>query len=126
MTSPPSPATPTSPATERDTLLVFPLAELKPDRMRLCTAQGREIVICRTRAGVFALDNICTHAEARLNEGRLKGTRLICPLHGAAFDVRDGRPLCGPATQALAMHAVEQVGDQIEVHVKMRALEHPS
>ena len=58
--------------------------------------------MCHTKSGVFALDNICSHAYARMSEGRLRGTRLICPLHGASFDVRDGRVLGPPATQPLA------------------------
>jgi nitrite reductase/ring-hydroxylating ferredoxin subunit len=78
---------------------------------------GREIVICRTKDGVYALDNICTHAYARLNEGRLRGNRLICPLHGAAFDVRDGHVLGAPASRPLAIHAVNVVDDRIEISV---------
>src|ERR1700741_1132109 len=58
---------------------------------------GRAIVLCRTPEGWFAVDDRCTHAEARLHEGWLRGCRLVCPLHGAAFDVRDGRVLGPPA-----------------------------
>lgn len=76
---------------------------------------GREIVLCHTKQGIFALDNICTHAHARMNEGRLRGLRLICPLHGASFDVRDGRVLGAPATVPLAHHAVRIVEGFVEV-----------
>ncbi len=93
------------------------LKELAEGTMRACMAGGREIVVCRTKAGVYALDNICTHAHARLNEGRLRGTRLICPLHGASFDIRDGRALGAPATRPLAVHAVAMHGDHIEISV---------
>jgi nitrite reductase/ring-hydroxylating ferredoxin subunit len=76
---------------------------------------GREIVLCHTKHGIFALDNICTHAHARMNEGRLRGVRLICPLHGASFDVRDGRVLGAPATVPLSHHAVRVVEGFVEV-----------
>ena len=66
--------------------------------------EGREILLCHTAAGVFAVDNLCTHAEARLCEGKLKGSRIICPLHGAAFDVRDGSALTRPASVPLATY----------------------
>lgn len=85
--------------------------------MHACSAGGRDIVVCRTKEGVFAVDNICTHAYARLNEGRLRGFRLICPLHGAAFDVRDGRPLGAPASRPLATHSLTVVDDRIEIEV---------
>ena len=91
------------------------LAEVPEGKMHALTVDGREILVCRIREGVYALDNICSHAYARLNEGRLRGHRLICPLHGAAFDVRDGRALGAPATRPLAMHAVDVVGDRIEI-----------
>jgi 3-phenylpropionate/trans-cinnamate dioxygenase ferredoxin subunit len=99
---------------------VLELAALPPGSMRACTVGGRELVLCHTHAGVFALDNICTHAEARLCEGRLRATRLICPLHGAAFDVRDGRVLAPPAVYPLPTHALRVQGGIIEVAVEGR------
>ena len=91
------------------------LGEVPLNGMRAFVVDGREIVVCHTRDGVFALDNICTHAHARLCEGRLRATRLVCPLHGGSFDVRDGRVLGAPAEVALATHSVRIVADTIEV-----------
>ncbi|HEX4388371.1 MAG TPA: non-heme iron oxygenase ferredoxin subunit [Steroidobacteraceae bacterium] len=91
------------------------LGDVPANSMRAFVVDGREIVICHTREGVFALDNICTHAHARLCEGRLRATRLVCPLHGGSFDVRDGRVLGAPAEVALPTHTVRIVGDAIEV-----------
>ena len=96
---------------------VLKLGELPMGGMRACLIGGREILICHTREGVFAVDNICTHAHARLCEGRLRATRLVCPLHGASFDIRDGRVLGPPAEVALATHAMRIVDGMIEVAV---------
>jgi nitrite reductase/ring-hydroxylating ferredoxin subunit len=101
-----------------ENLLSVPLADLLEGTVRAYSVNGREIVICRTRDGVHALDDICTHAYARLSQGRLRGTRLICPLHGASFDVRDGRVLGAPATRPLATHEVRVLGDRIEIEVR--------
>ena len=94
---------------------IAPLASLREGRMQSCQIAGRDIVVCHTKHGVFALDNICTHALARMSEGRLKGERLVCPMHGAVFDVRNGSVLAGPATQQLATHKVRVVDGFIEV-----------
>ena len=94
---------------------VMALSEVPLGGMRTCTLAGVELVICHTREGVFALDNICTHAHARLCEGRLRATRLVCPLHGASFDVRDGRVLGPPAEVPLPTHALRIVDGTIEV-----------
>jgi nitrite reductase/ring-hydroxylating ferredoxin subunit len=97
--------------------IIVALDDVPEGKMHACAVAGREIVVCRTKDGVFALDNICTHAHARLSEGRLRGTRLICPLHGASFDVRDGRVLGAPATRPLMTHALRIVGAGIEISV---------
>lgn len=88
------------------TTISIPLAELAEGRMICRSVGGREIMICRTKHGVFAVDDICSHAYARLSEGRLRGFRAICPLHGAAFDVRTGAVLGAPATRPIACFAV--------------------
>lgn len=100
---------------------VLALAELPQGRMRCITVAGREVLICHAREGVYAVDNICTHALARMDEGRLRGARLICPLHGASFDVRDGRVLGAPATRPLASYPVRVVDGMIEVGVAAEA-----
>ncbi len=104
----------------------LPVAEVPEGRMRCVTVAGRELVICRTKERVYALDNVCTHAFARMNEGRLRGVRLICPLHGASFDVRDGRVLGAPATAPLPVHHVRVVHEIIEVALDPRAPPQPS
>ncbi len=94
---------------------VLPLAELAPGSMRAVTVAGREVLLCHIKDGITALDNVCTHAYARMSEGRLRGTRLICPLHGASFDARNGQVLAPPATAPLCRHAVRVTDGTIEV-----------
>jgi nitrite reductase/ring-hydroxylating ferredoxin subunit len=72
-------------------------------------------VVCHTKDGVFTVDNVCTHAFARMSEGYLKGTRITCPLHGASFDVRTGRVLGGPAVMPLATFETRVTAGQVEI-----------
>lgn len=94
---------------------VCPERELREGRMRSARVGGRDVVVCRTKTGLHALDNVCPHAYARMSEGRLKGERLVCPLHGASFDASDGRVLGGPATAPLPVHAVRVRDGVVEV-----------
>jgi 3-phenylpropionate/trans-cinnamate dioxygenase ferredoxin subunit len=94
---------------------LLPLAELDAGRMRAIRVGGNEVLVCRTPAGLYALANTCSHAAARMDEGRLKGTRLTCPLHGAAFDVCSGTALSGPATLALRTYPLRLVDGMVEV-----------
>lgn len=80
----------------------------------LCVSvEEREILLCHTREGWYAVDNLCSHAAARLSDGKLKGHRILCPLHGAAFDVRDGCALSKPASQPLRSYEVVVEGDRV-------------
>jgi nitrite reductase/ring-hydroxylating ferredoxin subunit len=95
----------------------LPLAEIPQGSMRPVTLAGREILICHTREGVFAVDNICSHAHARMCEGRLRATRIVCPLHGASFDIRNGKVLGPPAVMPLPTFKVQVVDGTVEVAV---------
>jgi nitrite reductase/ring-hydroxylating ferredoxin subunit len=91
--------------------------DIPAGRMQAFAVAGREVLVCNTQDGWFAVDNTCPHAEAKMNEGRLGGCRLSCPLHGARFDVRDGRVLRGPATTPLRTYPIRVVDGGIEVEV---------
>ena len=94
---------------------VLPAALLPPGQMRCVEIEGRQVLLAHAKDGIYALDNICSHGQARMDEGRLRGHRVICPLHAASFDVRTGAVLGGAATQALASHPVRIVDGHIEV-----------
>ena len=49
--------------------------------------------------GVYAIDNLCSHGNARLCDGFVEGHQVECPFHQALFDVRDGSVACGPASE---------------------------
>ncbi|MEJ1961396.1 MAG: non-heme iron oxygenase ferredoxin subunit [Gammaproteobacteria bacterium] len=100
---------------------VLTLAEVGTGRMRSCRLGERELVICHTRDGVFAVENVCTHAFARMSEGYLKGNRIICPLHGATFDVRTGQVLGGPAIAPLTAYQTKVVDGVVEVAAPIEA-----
>lgn len=52
---------------------------------------GREVLLIRSGDTVHALDNLCPHAGARLERGRVAKGSVSCPLHGAKFDLVTGR-----------------------------------
>ena len=91
------------------------VADVPSGRMLEVTVGSRSILVCHTREGWFAVDNICTHAYAKLSEGRLRKTKLICPLHGGSFDCRSGAAIGSPAVVPLATHAVRLSGEDVEI-----------
>ena len=61
--------------------------------------EGHDIAVFRLEDGVYAIDNLCSHGNAKLCEGFVEGDRVECPFHQAQFNLRDGRVHCGPATE---------------------------
>ena len=84
--------------------------------------EPESLVVHRDVHGVRAWRNICPHAGRRLDYApgqflRTKDGALMCAVHGATFDLADGRCVAGPCRgQALAPVALE-VRDG-RVHVK--------
>ncbi|HMD62616.1 MAG TPA: non-heme iron oxygenase ferredoxin subunit [Stellaceae bacterium] len=76
---------------------------------------GRSIALYDIDGNLFATDNICTHAYARLSDGWLDGDLIECPLHAARFDVRTGKVLDPPATEDLKTYPVRVVDGEIQV-----------
>ncbi|MFJ1258277.1 non-heme iron oxygenase ferredoxin subunit [Cupriavidus sp. CuC1] len=77
--------------------------------------EGRRIGLFNVDGKVHALDDICTHGNARLSEGELDGHEIECPLHAGLFDVRTGRAMCSPLTRDARCHTVKIDGGVVYV-----------
>jgi nitrite reductase/ring-hydroxylating ferredoxin subunit len=53
--------------------------------------EGDKIALAMINGQVFAIDAVCSHQGAPLEEGTLEGFNLTCPWHYAVFDVRNGK-----------------------------------
>jgi naphthalene 1,2-dioxygenase ferredoxin component len=78
---------------------------------------GHDIAIYSVGDQVYATENICTHGQARLSDGFLEGCEIECPLHQGKFDVRDGKALCEPVTDALRSYAVKIEGGRVFIRI---------
>lgn len=89
--------------------------DLKPGESMTLT--GDEIALHRAEDGTFfATADSCTHEKWSLgSEGEIEGNEIVCPLHLARFEMASGKPLCLPATVALATYQVEVDGDRIYI-----------
>ena len=79
--------------------------------------KGIGVVICRVKDEFFAVENRCSHALASFDSGRLRGHRIMCPVHGASFDVRDGSCTGAPASRPIRSFPLRIRDGVIEVDV---------
>lgn len=80
---------------------------------------GRPVAVVRSNGEVYAIHDVCSHAEVPLSEGDVDGTTIECWLHGSRFDLRTGRPTGLPATKPVPVYPVriEGSGDDAVVLV---------
>ena len=80
-----------------------------------------DIAVVRFAGGVYAVEDMCSHAEVPLSEGdveEFKGAPTIeCWLHGSCFDLTSGRPTNLPATEPVPVYPVRVDGDDVFVDV---------
>jgi len=88
---------------------------LSPGEKLAAVVGAREILVVRVGDEYFALSSRCTHAAWPLANEPLDGLEIVCTLHGARFDLRDGCPTGGPASRALATYPIELRGDELYV-----------
>ncbi len=80
--------------------------EIPPGARKIVEIDGIEIVVVNLDGVFYALEDVCTHDGGPLGEGALEGCQLICPRHGARFDVRTGAALTMPAFEPAPTYAV--------------------
>lgn len=92
-------------------------AALQLGELRAFCLNGVPILLGRAESGCFAMLNRCSHAGSALETGRIRRNRLICPFHGAQFDVCTGVSLANPPYLPLPRFEVRELDGLIAVAV---------
>jgi 3-phenylpropionate/trans-cinnamate dioxygenase ferredoxin subunit len=93
------------------------LSELEEDTPTRVELDGVPVSLVRTEGEVFAINDICSHANVSLSEGEVENCHIECWLHGSSFDLRTGKPDSLPATQPVPVYPVKIEGDDVLVSV---------
>lgn len=89
------------------------MADGQPVQVEL---NGKAVCLVRRGADFFAIDDRCTHAESLLSPGDVEDMEIICPLHGARFDLRTGEATL-PAVRPVRTHEVKVEGSDVFVRL---------
>ena len=68
--------------------------------------EGVAILLCNVNGDLYAIEDVCTHDGAPLDQGDLDGRRITCPRHGSVFDVVTGAVLALPAVRPVRTFAI--------------------
>ena len=73
------------------------------------------IVVFNIAGQFYAVGDVCSHDDGPVGDGELEGFEVICPRHGARFDVRSGKVLSLPAIVDIPAYPVRVVDGQLEI-----------
>ena len=98
---------------------VCPLEELPPGGVRAVASGDVRIGVFNAGGELCAIEDRCSHDDGPLVEGDFEADEcvVVCPRHGAEFDVRTGEALTLPAYLPVATFRVSVVDGLVVVEV---------
>lgn len=78
------------------------------------------IAIFNIESKYYAIADMCTHDNCQLGDGELEGYEIVCPCHGARFDVRDGKVLSMPALKDVASFPLRISDGNLEIGIESK------
>ena len=94
---------------------VAPVEELQDGERILFEYEGIPVVLMLVSGEYYALQDCCTHDDGPLGDGDIEEYQIVCPRHGARFDVRTGKALTLPAVMGVPTYSVKVVDGMIQV-----------
>ena len=93
------------------------LAMLESGEMLRVEVSGLCVLLANIDGRIFAIDDTCTHEDASLSNGSLRGEFVKCPLHGSQFNVCTGQAVDEPAERDLKSYPVRVEGTSILIEL---------
>jgi nitrite reductase/ring-hydroxylating ferredoxin subunit len=59
----------------------------------IAQVDGVDVLVVRTRRGIFAVENRCPHTGRHLTDAAVSGSKLTCMGHQRRYDLASGRPV---------------------------------
>ena len=90
-------------------------SELPAGKMVKVVVSSKEVLIANVAGTYFAIDNRCNHAGGSLADGKLNGSTVTCPKHGAQHDVKTGKAIGDAKIAFLKVKVHDEVSYQVKV-----------
>ena len=88
------------------TMITVALSDLREGAPRRYVVDDTALAVVRLGQEVFAVSDVCSHAEVSLSEGEVSDCEIECWLHGSRFDLRTGEPSGPPAFAPISTYPV--------------------
>jgi 3-phenylpropionate/trans-cinnamate dioxygenase ferredoxin subunit len=94
---------------------IAPQSDLPSGERLFVEVDEKKIVIFNLGGNLYALGDVCSHDDGPVGDGEIDGTDIVCPRHGAHFDIRSGEALLLPAAVDIPAYPVRVVDGMIEI-----------
>lgn len=88
------------------------VSDLAPGEKMLIELEDDDVGLFNLDGQFYAISDICTHDDGPLVEGHLDGDCIVCPRHGARFNVKTGAQTM-PAFSPVPVYRVKIEGDDV-------------
>jgi len=97
----------------------LPLEELPDGSMRLIPGNGSTLGLYHCGGTLYAIEDRCSHDDGPLCEGEFDPETgvVVCPRHGANFDIRSGEALTLPAFEPVSIYPVRVVDGMVRIEL---------
>ena len=76
-------------------------------QVKVFIVNDQRLAVANVGGQFYVIDDVCTHDGGPLGEGDLDDHQVVCPRHGARFDVRTGAVLAFPAITPVTAYPVK-------------------
>ncbi len=104
-------------STKYEFVQVAPVDDLPSGERLFLEIDDQPIVVINLAGSLFAIGDICTHDDGPLGDGEIDDHKIICPRHGARFDLKTGKALSLPAVIDTPHYPVRVVDGWIELGI---------
>ena len=66
---------------------IAPIDDLPTGERLFVEVDDKQIVLFNLAGNIYALGDVCSHDDGPVGEGEIDGHEIICPRHGARFDI---------------------------------------
>jgi len=98
-----------------DFVQVIEASEVAPGERIVMEIDGEPVALFNVDGAFYAIGDVCTHDGGPLADGELIGYQVVCPRHGARFDIRSGKALRLPAVANTPWYPVRVADGWVEV-----------
>jgi 3-phenylpropionate/trans-cinnamate dioxygenase ferredoxin subunit len=100
-----------------DFIQIAPLADIPNGERLFVEIDEKKIVLFNIGGNIYAIGDVCSHDGGPLGDGEVEGMDVICPRHGARFDIKTGQALLLPAVEDIPAYPVRIIDGMIEIGV---------